>query len=130
MKHLQVACAVIEDKGRVLATQRSQSMSLPLKWEFPGGKIHDGELPDNCLRRELLEELGIEVVIERPLPLTTHHYQTFIVTLHPFLCSIVRGEITLYEHTASRWLRPDELSALDWADADWPLVEIYRKAYQ
>lgn len=126
MKHLHVACAVIEDKGRVLATQRSQSMSLPLKWEFPGGKIRDGEHPDDCLRRELLEELGIEVVIEKPLPETTHRYQTFIVTLHPFLCRIAKGEITLFEHAASCWLRSDELPTLDWADADWPLVEIYR----
>ncbi len=127
MKHLQVACGVIEDRGRVLATQRSKSMSLPLKWEFPGGKIRDGEHPDECLRRELLEELGIEVAVERPLPPTTHHYSTFIVTLHPFVCTIVSGEITLYEHAASCWLRSDELPALDWADADWPLVEIYRK---
>jgi 8-oxo-dGTP diphosphatase len=97
MKHLQVACAVIVDKGKVLATQRSQSMSLPLKWEFPGGKIRDGEHPDECLRRELLEELGIEVVIESPLHLTTHHYPTVIVTLHPFLCSIAKGKITLHD---------------------------------
>ncbi len=127
MKHLQVACAVIVDNGKVLATQRSRSMSLPLKWEFPGGKIRDGEHPDECLRRELLEELGIEVVIERPLHLTTHHYPTFIVTLHPFLCSIATGEITLHEHVACRWLRPDELPVLDWADADWPVVEICRE---
>jgi 8-oxo-dGTP diphosphatase len=124
MTHLQVACAVIGDNGRVLAAQRSQFMQLPLKWEFPGGKIRAGEHPEDCLRRELLEELGIEVVIEKPLPQTTHAYQTFIVTLHPFLCRIAKGEITLHEHAASRWLRTDELSALDWADADWPLVEI------
>jgi 8-oxo-dGTP diphosphatase len=127
MKHLQVACALIEDEGRLLAAQRSQSMSLPLKWEFPGGKIRDGEHADECLRRELLEELGIEVVIERPLPQTTHRYPTFTVTLHPFVCTIMKGEITLHEHAASCWLRPDELSALDWAEADRPLLEIYRK---
>lgn len=127
MKHLQVACAIIENMGRVLATQRSKSMSLPLKWEFPGGKIRAGEHPDECLRRELLEELDIEVVIKRPLPLTTHHYPTFTVTLHPFVCTIAKGQITLHEHAASCWLRLDELAALDWADADWPLVEIYRK---
>jgi 8-oxo-dGTP diphosphatase len=105
-------------------------MSLPLKWEFPGGKIRDGEQPAECLKRELLEELGIEVVIARPLPQTTHHYPTSTVTLHTFVCTILRGELTLHEHAASRWLQPDELPALDWADADRPLLEIYRKESQ
>jgi len=130
MRHLQVACAIIEKSGKVLATQRSESMSLPLKWEFPGGKIRAGECPDECLKRELLEELGIEVVIYRPLPHSTHHYPTFTVTLHPFICTLAKGEITLHEHAASCWLRPEELPKLDWAEADWPLIESCRKEFQ
>ena len=123
MTYIQVACAIIEDDGKILATQRSESMSLPLKWEFPGGKIHTGERPDECLRRELMEELGIEVIVGRPLPLTTHEYPTFTVTLHPFICAIAEGEITLNEHAACCWLRPEQLSCLDWAEADLPLLE-------
>ena len=130
MRHLQVACAIIENDGRILATQRSEFMSLPLKWEFPGGKIRAGECPDECLKRELLEELGIEVVIDRSLPTTTHEYATFAVTLHPFVCAISKGEITLYEHMACCWLLPEELSALDWAEADLPLIEKCRKEFQ
>lgn len=105
-------------------------MSLPLKWEFPGGKIRSGERPDACLKRELLEELGIEVAIDRPLPPTTHDYSTFTVTLHPFICTIAKGEIILYEHAASSWLPPEELHTLDWAEADWPLIERCREEFK
>jgi 8-oxo-dGTP diphosphatase len=98
-------------------------MSLPLKWEFPGGKIHDGEHPDECLKRELLEELAIELAVRRPLPTLTHHYTIFIITLYPYIYRITKGEITLYEHAASCWLPPQELLNLDWAEADWVLIE-------
>lgn len=125
MKHIKVTCAVIEKEGKVLAAQRSKSMSLPLKWEFPGGKIHTGESPGECLKRELTEELGIEAEICYPLPPVTHNYQTFSVLLHPFVCSNVSGEIVLHEHTALAWLNPGELYALNWAEADVPVIQLY-----
>jgi 8-oxo-dGTP diphosphatase len=129
MKHIRVACAVIEVGGKVLSTQRSESMSLPLKWEFPGGKINDGESPEECLRRELHEELGIEVSVGQALSSTTHCYPSFSVTLYPFLCGIISGEITLHEHRAMVWLPPDELHTLDWADADWPVIKDYQRQF-
>jgi 8-oxo-dGTP diphosphatase len=125
MKTIQVACAIIENEGKVLSTQRSESMSLPMKWEFPGGKINDGESPAECLKRELLEELGIEITVGQSLPPMTHHYPTFTVTLYPFVCVIEAGEITLHEHAASAWMLPGELHTLDWADADWPVITEY-----
>ena len=128
MKHLQVACAIIENEGKVLATQRSNSMSLPLKWEFPGGKINDGERPEECLKRELHEELGIAVVISRTLTPITHQYSSFKVTLYPFVCIMTAGEIKLHEHIASTWLLPELLHDLDWAEADFPLIEDYRRS--
>jgi len=109
----------------VLATQRSTKMSLSLKWEFPGGKIAPGELPAECLRRELIEELGLYINVGRVLPRHTHRYQTFTVTLHPFVCTIASGEITLHEHAASSWLPLEDLQTLDWADADLPVIETY-----
>ncbi len=89
--HIHVACAIIELGGKVLCTQRSASMSMPLKWEFPGGKINDGESPEECLRRELIEELGVEISAGEPLPTTIHHYPTFSITLYPFVCEMRGG---------------------------------------
>ena len=100
-------------------------MSLPLKWEFPGGKIDPGESSEECLRRELIEEMGIGVRVWRSLPPSTHHYPTFTVTLHPFVCSIEAGKIVLHEHAAIAWLPPEELHTLDWAAADLPVIESY-----
>lgn len=102
-------------------------MSLPLKWEFPGGKIKNGEDLIECLKRELLEELGTEVAINHPLPPVTHNYQTFLVTLRPFACRIVSGEITLHEHVALAWLTHRELHILHWAEADVPMIQLYRE---
>ena len=100
-------------------------MSLPLKWEFPGGKIRTGETPDECLRREIIEELGITIAVKEPLQPTTHDYPAVTVTLYPFICSIIAGEIKLYEHVAMTWLPPSELTGLDWAEADIPVLSAY-----
>jgi 8-oxo-dGTP diphosphatase len=129
MKHIHVACAIIELRGKVLCTQRSESMSLPLKWEFPGGKIDEGESPEECLKRELVEELGIEISVDQPLPATTHTYPTFTVTLYPFSCTIISGEITLHEHSAMVWQPVEKLHTLDWAEADWPVIEECREQF-
>ncbi len=124
-KHIHVACAIIERDGLVLAAQRSATMNLPLKWEFPGGKIDQGESPEECLRRELVEEMGIHVHVGQRLTASTHHYPDFAITLHPFICSIQSGEIVLHEHAAITWLAPNKLHALDWAEADLPVIESY-----
>jgi len=124
--HLQVACAIIERGGLVLATQRSAAMSLPLKWEFPGGKIREGETPADCLQRELREELGITAAVVEALSPTTHHYASFSVTLHPFRCAEPSGPITLHEHAALAWVAPADLLSLDWAEADLPVIAAYR----
>jgi 8-oxo-dGTP diphosphatase len=126
MKHIHVTCAIIEKDGKVLSTQRSETMSLPMKWEFPGGKINDGEHSEDCLSRELHEELGIGVVISRPLAPITHKYPTFIITLYPYVCRINTGEIKLHEHKALTWLPPEKLNELDWAEADMPVIDNYR----
>jgi 8-oxo-dGTP diphosphatase len=125
MKHIHVACAIIEKNGKVLATQRSAAMSMPLKWEFPGGKIEVGESPQECLRRELIEELGIRVRARKSLPTHTHDYPMFTITLYPFLCLIESGEIVCHEHNAIAWLPPKELNTLDWAQADLPVIDSY-----
>jgi 8-oxo-dGTP diphosphatase len=127
VRHIRVACAIIEKDGKVLSTQRSDSMSMPLKWEFPGGKIDPGESPVECLHREIAEEIGITVDVKRALPPHMHRYDTFMVTLYPFVCNVASGEIVLHEHAASTWLRPEELGTLVWVDADPPIIDAYRR---
>ena len=126
--HVHVTCAIIERDGLVLAAQRSRFMRMPLKWEFPGGKIEPGEGPEACLHRELLEEMGIRVAVKRVMPPSTHRYPAFTITLHPFVCEILSGEMTLNEHRAVAWLKPEELPALNWVEADLAVVAAYRRA--
>jgi 8-oxo-dGTP diphosphatase len=123
--HLRVACGIIERDGLTLVAQRSPAMSLPLKWEFPGGKLQSGESPEDCLHRELREELGIAVIVLERLTPTTHRYASFTVTLHPMRCAIASGKPTAHEHAAVAWVDPGRLGSLDWAEADLPVIEEY-----
>jgi 8-oxo-dGTP diphosphatase len=126
MRKIDVACAIIEKDGRVLAAQRSETMSLPLKWEFPGGKIEPGENAAACLQREIEEELGIDNTILVALPPSDWHYPDFAITLHPFVCSLQgETEMRLLEHKEIRWLAPADLGRLDWAAADAPVLRNY-----
>ncbi|MEK6759237.1 MAG: (deoxy)nucleoside triphosphate pyrophosphohydrolase [Deltaproteobacteria bacterium] len=123
--HIEVSCAIIEADGLVLVAQRSVSMSMPLKWEFPGGKIHAGESPRECLRRELMEELSIAVEVLSPLPPASHDYPGFSITLFPFICKVVSGDMLVHEHSAIRWVLPEDLKSVDLAEADIPVVSNY-----
>ncbi len=123
--HLHVACAIIEQDGTVLTAQRSATMSLPLKWEFPGGKIEAGETAEECLIRELREELGVSVFIGSALSPATHSYQDFTVTLYPFICRLTGGTVTMHEHHALKWVEPQQMPELDWAAADLPVISEY-----
>ena len=122
---MRVACAIIEHNEKVLAVQRSERMNLPLKWEFPGGKIQKGERPEQCVVREVAEELNLQIEIVRPLPVVSHDYPNFSVILYPFICAIVYGEISLHEHKALLWMSPIELPSLDWVAADFPIIATY-----
>jgi len=125
MTPIHVTCAIIERDGLVMAAQRSATMSMPLKWEFPGGKIDPGEKPEECLRRELMEEMNLRIAVRQPLPPATHDYPSVTVTLHPFICAIESGELRLHEHAAVLWLEPPMLYTLDWAAADLPVLAAY-----
>lgn len=129
-KPIRVTCAIIVRDAKVLAAQRSERMSHPLKWEFPGGKLHEGESPEECLIREIREELGIEVRPIASLPSSIHHYDHISVELLPFVCKILQGAIVLHEHRSVRWLKPVELVALDWAEADVPVVHAFLRVLE
>jgi 8-oxo-dGTP diphosphatase len=125
VRKIEVSCAIIEKDGLVLAAQRSESMSLPLKWEFPGGKLLPQETAADCLIREIKEELGIDVTILSTLSPSDWHYPGFAITLYPFVCNFSVGSISLSEHKRIAWVRPEELLGFDWAEADVPVVQSY-----
>ncbi len=121
-----VTCAlIINEKSQVFAAQRSNSMTLPLKWELPGGKVEIGETPEQCLIREIKEELNIELEIIAGLPPNAHVYPVITIKLIPFVCKQVRGVLTLKEHASFKWLNTNELLDLDWAEADIPIIKNY-----
>lgn len=121
-KEIIVVGAVVVDKGKVLAAQRSQSMSLPGMWEFPGGKIEQGESPRDALVREMQEELLCTVEIGEQVASTRHEYDFGFVTLTTFYSRLVEGTPRLTEHSEIRWIDAAELDSVEWAPADVPAV--------
>jgi 8-oxo-dGTP diphosphatase len=125
MSRIRVTCAIIEVEGRVLAVQRSQEMSLPLKWEFPGGKIELGESEEECIIREVSEELNLDIRVLKKMTTSIFDYPNVSIELIPFLATQIGGEIRLKEHIAFMYLSKDLLNTLDWAEADIPIVKEY-----
>lgn len=124
---IDVSCAIITDlNGGVLVTQRSEVMHLPMKWEFPGGKVEPGESAAECLIREIREELGITIELGKEMTAVVFDDGKQVIRLIPFQAMITKGEIKLAEHAAFLWLQTvQELEALDWAEADVPVLREY-----
>lgn len=120
---LHVTCAILHKENKVLICQRSNEMKLPLKWEFPGGKIEKGESRKECLKREIKEELDLDIEVLDPLEMVEYHYPNFSISLYPFLCRIISGKLTVVEHAQAKWVYLDELDNYDWAEADLPIIE-------
>jgi A/G-specific adenine glycosylase len=118
--HYIVTAAVIQRNGSVLLARRPAQGLLGGLWEFPGGKVDDGESLPDCLRREILEELGVEVSVGRQLGTYRHAYTHFRVTLHAFYCTLVKGEPRPIQVDDVRWVAPEELT-------DYPMGKIDRQ---
>ena len=126
MKVVKVVAAIIAEKGRIFATQRGYG-EFKDGWEFPGGKIEEGEMPQQALVREIQEELDTEVEVGDLLGTVEYDYPTFHLSMQCFLCRIKSGRLNLKEHEAARWLAEDELDSVDWLPADIEVLEWIRR---
>lgn len=123
-----MVCALIERNGRILLAQRPTTKLLPLKWEFAGGKVEQGEAPAVAIVREIKEELGCDIEVAQALPPFVHDYGTVVIEMIPFLCRLTKEscEPHPHEHVAIAWATIDELARYDLAAADFPVIEAYR----
>lgn len=121
MKHIEVVAAILHRDGAYFATQRRYGEFEGL-WEFPGGKIEPGESCEVALKREIQEELGVDIIIENLLCTTEYDYPSFHLTMHCYLCSVASGEMELREHKSARWLTADRLDDVVWLPADKEVI--------
>lgn len=123
MKEVIVSGAVIlrtnpeTNQKEIFATQRGYG-DYKDGWEIPGGKLEPGETPEECIVREIREELATEVRAERILGVVDYDYPTFHLTMHCILCTIVSGKLQLLEHEAAKWVNKETLRSVDWLPAD------------
>ena len=127
MKTVRVVAAVIkatDEKGEpiIFATRRGYG-EFKGGWEFPGGKIEDGETPQEALKREILEELDTEISVGELIDTIEYDYPSFHLSMDCFWCEIVKGDLVLKEHEAAKWLNKESLKAVDWLPADITLID-------
>lgn len=123
---LHVVCSIIERNGKFLIAQRPRGKSLELKWEFPGGKVDISESEIEALKREVMEELGIEIEVRQRMTPCIYKYTDFTVNLVPYRCTILSGEPIPHEHLDIVWVDTESVWKYDLADADTPIIEEYR----
>ena len=131
MKTIRVVAAVIKAANEknepiIFATQRGYG-EFKGGWEFPGGKIEEGETPQEALKREMMEELDTEISVGELIDTIEYDYPTFHLSMDCFWSEVVKGDLVLKEHEAARWLTMDQLNEIEWLPADITLIERIRK---
>lgn len=122
IKSIEVAAAIIKKDNKILSTQRGYG-SLKGFWEFPGGKLLEGETPEEALIREIREELEADIQIDKLLTIISFDYPDFHLTLHCFLCTLLSDQITLVEHSDAKWLSKEDLDSVPWLPANAACLE-------
>lgn len=126
MKTIEVVAAIIQDGDKILATQRGYG-EFKDGWEFPGGKIEEGETPSQALVREIREELDTLIEVGELLDTVEYDYPQFHLIMHCYLCTVKSGDLVLKEHKAAKWLTKDTLDTVEWLPADISLVDRIRE---
>ena len=121
-KNINVVAAIIRKGDKIFATQRGYGEWKDW-WEFPGGKIEQGETPEEALKREIREELSTEINVDCYLCTVEYDYPKFHLTMHCYICSLLTEALHLNEHEDARWLKSDELGSVKWLPADKIIVE-------
>lgn len=127
MKTVNVVAAIIRDGDRIFATQRGYG-DFKDGWEFPGGKVEEGETPQEALKREIEEELETEIEVGDYLTTIEHDYPKFHLSMKCYWARIIEGKPVLLEHEAARWLSREELDSVDWLPADVTIIELVKQA--
>lgn len=122
MKTVEVVAAVIKHEDKIFATQRGYG-DLAGGWEFPGGKVEAGEMPQEALVREIHEELEATISVGEFICQVEYDYPAFHLSMKCYLCSVVEGHLTLLEHSDAKWLEADALDSVDWLPADVAVVD-------
>jgi len=115
---IRVVAAVIAEGGRYLITQRRPTAVLPLLWEFPGGKVEQGESDADALKREVRHRLGVEIEVGQLISFVSHPYEHYVVDLHLYDCRVVAGHLRAANVNAFRWVTSDEFDRLPFTPAD------------
>lgn len=127
MKTVNVVAAIIRDGNKIFATQRGYG-EFKDGWEFPGGKVEEGETPQEALKREIEEELETEIEVGDYLTTIEHDYPKFHLSMKCYWARIIEGKPVLLEHEAARWLSRDELDSVAWLPADVTIIELVKQA--
>lgn len=122
MKTIEVVAAIIHKDNRYLATQRGYG-DFEGMWEFPGGKIEAGESQEEALKREIKEELNVDIEIGMQICTVDYDYPKFHLTMHCYFCNVSNGDIKLLEHKSAKWLTNDELNMVEWLPADIAIID-------
>ncbi len=122
MKIIKVVAAIIKEDNKILTTQRGHGDYAGL-WEFPGGKVEDGEDNFDALKREILEELGVKIDVEEHVYTVEYDYPTFHLSMDCYFAHIISGSMELHVHQSAKWITKEQLDEVEWLEADIQIID-------